>query len=831
MGFLGKSKYLNKLFNKESSSRNETPMRTSFKLLLFSAIVSSSTLSQVPRGHILDQVDLKQVRLTDGFWQKRIETNRSVTLSHVLEKCYETGRVDNLKVAAGLKEGEYCTVYQFDDSDVFKSIEAVGYSLMMHPDTELETRVDSLIRIIALAQEEDGYLYSPRKAPSARIKNGIGPERWSNLQWSHELYTLGHLYEAAVAYYRATGKRALLDVVLKSADLILRTFHPKGLPIPPGHQEIELGLIKLYEMTGEAKYLNQAKYFLEIRGRGKELTGRNSWGEYAQDHKPVLEQTEAVGHAVRAAYQYTAMTDIAALTADQQYAKAVDVLWGNVTGRKIYVTGGIGSTGHGEALGGDYDLPNASAYNETCSSIAMMMWNFSMYRLRSDGKYLDVFERTLYNAFLSGVGLDGKSFFYPNPLQSYGTHVRSPWFTCACCPPNVARFIASFPSKIYSTNGTNLYVNLFAASEARVTVGKTHVTVRQETRYPWEGNVKVILRPEIPETDFTLFIRIPGWSVGKPIEGDLYRFREVGLSNSGGVPVIRVNGRPVDLKLERGFVAIPRRWKAGDQVEVAFPMDIRRVEANGRVEADRGRIALQRGPVVFCVEGLDTKDGSVRSLQIDDDAPLSTTMDEDLLQGVVTIHGKAVRHAMTDAGRMEKEEQAFRAIPYYAWAHRGPGEMSVWLAREERAVSPLHAPTLVSLSTVTASAGRNPQSMNDQIEPKSSADESIPFFHWWPKKGTTEWVQLDFPNPAEVSGIEVYWFDDTGTGECRVPRSWKVLYKVGDSWVPVYTTDAWGVAKDQYNRVTFETVKTSSLKVEIQSQTDFAAGIHEIKLQ
>ncbi len=804
-------------------------MRISFRLFLISVLVSPSIFPQEPRGYLLDPVELKQVQVTGGFWQKRIETNRSVTLSHILQKCYETGRVDNLMVAAGLKEGEYCTVYQFDDSDVFKSIEAVGYSLMSHPDTELEDRVDSLIRIIALAQEEDGYLYSPRKFPSARIKNGIGPERWSNLQWSHELYTLGHLYEAAVAYDKATGKRALLDVALKSAGLVLRTFGPAGLQIPPGHQEIELGLIKLYEVTGDAGYLNQARYFLELRGRGKELTGRDSWGEYAQDHKPVLEQTEAVGHAVRAAYQYTAMADVAAWYGDEQYAKAVGRLWENVTGRKMYVTGGIGSTGHGEALGGEYDLPNASAYNETCSSIAMMMWNFSMFRLHADGTYLDVLERTLYNAFLSGVGLDGKSFFYPNPLQSYGTQVRTPWFTCACCPPNIARFIASLPSKFYSTNGSDLYVNLFAASEARIPVGKTTVRVRQETDYPWAGDVRVVLHPEIPETEFTLFIRIPGWSVGSPVPGDLYRFMKERKSEER--PVVRLNGKQVELKVKDGFMALPGRWKAGDEVSVSFPMTIRRVEAHPNVEADRGRIALQRGPLVFCVEGHDTEEGAVRSLLLQDDAALSASMDPNLLQGLVTIQGSATRHALTPGGSSEKEEQKFRAVPYYAWAHRGAAEMSVWLAREIHAVLPLHAPTLVSLSTASASFGKNIRAVNDQIEPKSSADESIPFYHCWPNKGTTESVQLDFPNPSEVSGIEVYWFDDTGKGECRVPRSWKVMYKVGESWVPVYTTDAWGVAKDQYNRVTFETVKTSSLRVDIQSQPGFAVGIHEIKLQ
>lgn len=774
----------------------------------------------------LVSADLRHVRVSDGFWFKRIETNRQATIPHVIKKCYETGRVDNLLFAAGVKQGEFCTVYPFDDSDVFKSIEAASYSLMSVPDKNLEAQIDSLILIIAGVQEEDGYLYSPRRAPSERIKRSIGPERWSNLQWSHELYTLGHLYEAAAAHYRATGKRTLLDIALKSAELVLRTFNPQGLQLPPGHQEVELGLIALFNVTGDARYLKQAKYFLDLRGRGKELTGRDSWGEYAQDHKPVLEQTEAVGHAVRAAYMYTAMADVAALFDDRQYAKAVDLLWQNVVGKKLYLTGGIGSTGHGEALGPEYDLPNASAYNETCSSIANMMWNFRMYQLFVDGKYLDVFERTLYNAFLSGVGMDGTSFFYPNPLQSYGTHVRSPWFTCACCPPNVARFIASLPSKLYSTSGKNLYINLFASSVARLSVGDAIVTVEQATNYPWDGNVRITLRPGASETFFTLLVRIPGWSLDTPMEGDLYRFCEAGKR-----PIVKLNGRSVPLEVERGFVALSRQWKSGDVVELELPMEVHRVKANERVEADRGRVALQRGPIVYCVEWPDVDGGTVRNLLIPDAAPLTVAYRQDFLNGVVPITGTALSYAFAENGSLKKQERPFAAIPYYAWAHRGPGEMSVWLAREEQAVSPRYGPTLASLSTITVSAGKNVKAINDQIEPKSSDDESVPFFHWWPNKGTTEWVQFDFPDVAEVSQIEIYWFDDTGKGECRVPKGWKVFYHIDGKWTAVYTTDEYGIAKDRYNRVNFETVRTRSLKVEIQAQENFAVGIHEIRLK
>jgi hypothetical protein len=456
----------------------------------------------------------------------------------------------------------------------------------------------------------------------------------------------------------------------------------------------------------------------------------------------------------------------------------------------------------------------------------MMMWNYRMYQLFADAKYLDVFERTLYNAFLSGVGMDGTSFFYPNPLQSFGTQARSSWFTCACCPPNVARFIASLPSKLYATSGNDLYVNLFAGSEASVLIGKKTINVKQETGYPWEGAVRITLQPDSPGTLVTLRLRIPGWSLDKPLEGDLYRFHEKGSS-----PVVMLNGTALPLTMERGFAVISRRWSSGDVIELQLPMVVHRIEANERVEADRGRIALQRGPIVYCVEWPDAKGGSVRNLLLPDDASLSATFRQDLLNGVEIISGNAISYAFSEDKGIKKEPQEFSAIPYYAWAHRGTGEMSVWLAREESAVSPLHGPTLASLSTVTVSSGKNQKAINDQIEPKSSADESVPFFHWWPKKGTTEWVQFDFPQAAEVSQVEVYWFDDTGIGECRVPKGWKVLYLADDKWNSVYSTDKYGVEKDRFNRVTFETVKTRSLKIEIGAQADFAAGIHEIKVQ
>jgi uncharacterized protein len=798
------------------------------KNLFFIVLIFFSTFvyPQEVKNYSAKSPELKSVKLTNGFWFDRFETNRKSTIPHVLKECYETGRVDNLAFAAKLKQGEFCSAFQFDDSDVYKTIEAISYSFVNNRDPQIERQVDSIISIIQLAQEPDGYLYSPRSAPSQKIKGAIGPERWVNLQWSHELYVLGHLYEAAAAHYQATGKTTLLNIALKSAELVLKTFNPQGLQLPPGHEEVELGLIRLYEVTGEKKYLDQAKYFIDIRGRGKELTGRKSWGEYAQDHKPVLEQEEATGHAVRAAYLYSAMTDIAGLTNNTDYKNALERLWKNVVDKQLYITGGIGSTGSGEAFGGNYDLPNASAYNETCSSIANMMWDYCMFLLFGDGKYLDVFERTLYNAFLSGVGLDGKSFFYPNPLQSYGTHGRTPWFTCACCPPNVARFIASLPEKLYATSNDEIFVNIFSSNTAALKVGGQNVEIKQETNYPWSGDIKLFIQPETAGKTFSVKIRIPGWATGKPIASDLYSFK-----TKEETTVIKVNGKVVPVNIEKGFAEIKREWNAGDVVEVSFPMQVNSVVANEKVEADKDRIALQRGPVMYCAEWPDNKDGVIRNLLLNDNENILTEYDEKLLNGVEVITGKGRGYFYDNENILKSAEQEIKFIPYYAWAHRGTGEMSVWLADKESAVSPLHGPTLISSSKISVLSGEDFKGINDQIEPKNSADEDVPFYHWWPNKGTKEWVQIDFPKTNEVSQLEIYWFDDTGVGECRVPESWKVFYKDGDKWNLVYTTDKYGVEKDKFNGIIFETVKTGSLKIEIQSQKDFAGGIHEIKIK
>ncbi len=769
-------------------------------------------------------VPLTAVRLSDTFWAPRIETNRAVTIPHALRESESTGRIKNFEIAGGEAQGAFCSTYPFDDSDVYKVIEGASYSLMVHPDPGLEKQLDDIIAKIAAAQEDDGYIYTARTIdPANPPVDWVGKERWSNLYMSHELYNLGHLYEAAVAHAKATGKKSLLDVATKSADLVCSVFGPDKRHGAPGHQEIEIGLVKLYRQTGRKRYLEEAKFFLDERGHD---TNRKLYGPYSQDHKPVKQQVEAVGHAVRAGYMYSGMADMAALTGDLEYIQAVDQIWENVVHKKMYVTGGVGAAGRIEGFGADYELPNAEAYCETCASIAFVLWNYRMFLWHGDSKYIDVLERTLYNGFLSGIGMSGDLFFYPNPLESSGQHRRSPWFNCACCPSNVVRFVPQIPSFMSATRGRSLYLNLFAAGESDVTIGGQKVGLRQQTRYPWDGDIRIVLEPE-KTAQFGLHIRIPGWAMGQPVPGDLYYY----IDKDETAVTIHLNGELMPLELTQGYAVIDREWKAGDVVEVSLPMPVRRVAANPLVKADIGRVAIERGPLVYCAEWPDNN-GYVSNLVLSDATPLTAEPRDDLLNGIVAVKGEATALLEGRPGEPAvKTTRQFMAIPYYAWAHRGEGEMEVWLAREDPLARALPKPTIASTSRPSASGEKAASALNDQWEPANSNDHSRPYLHWWPNKGTEEWVQYDFAQPETVSEVEVYWFDDTGRGECRVPESWRVFYRSGQAWMPVRNVDPYGVEKDTYNQVRFQPVRTSALRLMIQLQKDFSAGILEWRVK
>lgn len=610
-------------------------------------------------------VPFTKVKIQDNFWAKRIEINRRVTIPYDFRKCEETGRIDNFAKAGGLMKGKFQGI-RFDDSDVFKVIEGAAYTLSVHPDKELENYLDALIDKIAAAQEDDGYIFTTRTIDPNNPEGDSGSTRWSNLAVGHELYNVGHMYEAAVAYYQATGKRKFLNVAIKNADLIDSVFGPGKNYGVPGHQEIEIGLVKLYEVTGSKKYLNLAKFFLDNRGKPN---NRDLYGEYSQDHKPVTQQTQAVGHAVRAAYMYSAMADVASITHDTNFITAIDRIWNDVVSSKIYITGSIGAKIEGEAFDKAYKLPNKDAYNETCAAIANAMWNHRLFMLKGHAKYMDVLEVILYNGFLSGVSLSGDKFFYPNPLESdghskfnHGSSSRQHWFGCSCCPTNIVRFIPSIPGYIYANDKKNIFVNLYIGSQAEIDINGNSVDITQKTDYPWDGKVNITLEPD-KNCKFALNLRVPAWLTNSPLPSDLYEFDKTMPAKDK--LSLKINGKMItDLKIDNGYIKIDRKWKKNDKIELVMPLSVRKVKSHPNVQANTGKLALMRGPVVYCFEEIDNTD-NFEQIYISKDSVLKSEYDKDLLSGIVKIN-------------VINADKKFTAVPYYAWNNRGPGKMKVW---------------------------------------------------------------------------------------------------------------------------------------------------------
>ena len=618
-------------------------------------------------------VPFTSVKMTDNFWAPRIKKNHEVTIPIAFGYCESTGRVKNFEIAGGLDTGAFQTIFPFDDSDVTKIIEGASYSLQTFPDPELEAYVDTLIYKIGLAQEADGYLYTNRTIAEkgyGKLHEWAGEKRWETDNiLSHELYNLGHMYEAGVAYYQATGKRSLLDISIRSADLVDHDMGWDAFVTYPGHQVIEIGLVKLYRVAGERKYLDLAKFFLDARGT------RPDGEEYSQSHKKVVDQTEAVGHSVRATYMYSGMADVAAILKDEAYLNAITKIWEDLVYRKMYITGGIGASGGNEGFAEPYNLPNMSAYCETCASIGDIFFNHRMFSMHGEGKYFDVLEKTLYNGALSGVNLAGDRFFYPNPLESSGQHERSPWFGCACCPSNVCRFIPAIPGYIYSVTDNDLYINLFASNDADISFGKHNVMISQETNYPWDGDVMITVNPE-KEGKFNLQLRIPGWARNEAIPGALYTF----TGNNEEKYVIRVNGEDYNATVTDGYATVLRKWKKGDKIELLLPMPVRTVTADSRVKDDNDKYAVQRGPLMFCAEWPDNPDGHVLNLVVDEKPEFSAEFIPGLLNGTEVIKTKARQAARNPDGSLSMGEvEVITLIPYHLWNNRGKGEMRVWI--------------------------------------------------------------------------------------------------------------------------------------------------------
>ena len=644
-------------------------------------------------GYPYTQVPFTAVKLApQSFWGQRMEASRNVTIPLALQKCEETDRYRNFSNAAEhLKDNSKVfdvaknMGFPFDDTDPYKTLEGVSYLLQIYPDKKLEAYADSVIAVIASAQESDGYLFTARTQNPEKPQTWVGHQRWERVETgSHELYNLGHLCEAAVAHYYATGKKNFLTIAEKYADCVCREIGDgEGQKkVIPGHQIAEMGLCKLYLATGNKKYLDQAKFFLDARGK------TYNRDEYNQTHKPVLQQKEAVGHAVRAGYMYAGMADVAALTGDADYIKAIDGIWDNIVTKKYYIMGGVGARHGSEAFGANYELPNLSAYNETCAAIANVYFNYRLFLLHGESKYYDVLERTLYNAVISGISMDGGKFFYPNPLASDGGYVREPWFGCACCPSNVARFIPSLPQYIYAVKDDAIYVNLFASSKADVKIGNKKITLEQQTNYPWDGDIALTVKTK---GIFKLKVRIPGWAMNQVVPSDLYRYTD---GFTPGVS-IAVNGSD-ELKgnvTADGYCTIDRKWKKGDVVSIHFDMKPRTVVANEKVEADRGCIAVERGPLVYCAEWADNGKVNPRSVIASKNMTLTVVPDytiqnkESESKGdksftVTAIKATGLQYAKMDKdGRLAVEDTDLTLIPYYAWDHRGGGKMTVWLSQ------------------------------------------------------------------------------------------------------------------------------------------------------
>ena len=726
-------------------------------------------------------VPLTQVEIRDDFWAPRMEVNRNVSIWHCFRKMEE-----------------------LEDFGTPKLVEAAAYMLAKRPDAKLEEQADRAVdRLVAQLTPR---LADPNKA--VRVS--------------------GHFLEGAVAYYAVTGKRKMLDAALQDARTIDANFGPGKRDYISEHEGQKIGLLALYRQTGDEKYLKLASFFMDERGKeGYPRTGEYAIDRtYAQDHEPVVKQDEALGHCVRAMFLYIPLADLAALTGRPEYREAADKIWEDMVHHKLYLTGSIGSIRFHEQFGSAYELPNLSAWNETCAAYGNVVWNQRMFQLHQDARYIDVLERVLYNGFAGGVSLKGDRFFYQNPLRSFGNYERFDWIDVPCCPPNVVRLMASLGSYIYAQSSDSVYVNLFIGSDAKVRLpGGESVAIQQETRYPWQGAVSIRVDTERVEP-FTMLLRIPGWARNEVLPGNLYEYAD----RSEEKPTLRVNGQPLEMEMTRGYARIARKWAKGDKVELHLPMPVRRVKASAQVLEDREMAALQRGPLVYCAEWPDNN-GHALNLIIPENARFESQWRPELLNGVQVVTGGVEAVQRADNSRELKQQlHPLVAVPYFAWNNRGPGEMAVWMASgpQKTWVAPLPPDPI---HTVRSSGGLEKvwtgyNDQNDDIralydgkEPISSADESYLYFRMRPEPGTAAWVEYEFTSPTRVSSAQVYWFDDRRF--CRMPSSWRLLFKDGDAWKPVANVEPYVVSKDKFNTVSFSPVTTIAMRLEVEPETKF----------
>jgi DUF1680 family protein len=772
----------------------------------------------------LQAASVANVTIEGGFWGPRVTTNATVTVSHNFKFIENTSRMAIFDQAAGTDTKPFAGDAYVGDSDVFKIIEGAAYSLQLRPDNVDAKLLARQVRRVIAAQQEDGFL-------CPRLTLTPPALRWQGMRKSHVLYSAGHLFEAGVAYWDATGNVDLLKTSARYADLIDSQFGPGKMYDVPGHQEIELALVKLYRATGERRYLDLCRFFLDQRGHihGKNERVRGAKprsADYNQDRVPLIEADHAVGHAVRAGYTYAAMTDIAALCDDHDYLHALDRIWKDVVERKLYITGASATAQYyDEGFGDPYYLPNDTAYCETCGTVAAVLWSHRMALLHADAAYVDVLERALYNGVLSGISLSGDRYFYTNPLASRGNMRRHESWNPACCQSNLVRIIPQVGSMAYATQAEAIYVNLFVAGKAALGLASGTVHLRLETDYPHNGRVRITVEGTITKP-FTIALRIPGWARERPVPSELYHF----ANKTDQQPSVSIAGKTVAIEpVLKGYVRLTRTWKKGDVVELNLPMPVRRVLANERVEADRGRVALQRGPLVYCVEAVDNGGLRTDAIVLPDEANLQVVRRKDLLKDVVVITGDAAVAFEPRWGELAKvRPHTLVAIPYYAWANRDQDYMDVWLARTPSSATPLPALTDSATAKLSASAKHSTAQLAALTDGRSGPKSSFrptPRFTWPRQTQGTQWIQYEWSQPTELSRAAVYWAVDWKSqvywGErirganLMLPKTWRVLYRDSSAWRPVESPDQYTLRLDLFNEIRFRPVKTTAVRLEV----------------
>ncbi|MDD3039162.1 beta-L-arabinofuranosidase domain-containing protein [Bacteroides sp.] len=812
----------------------------SFGILFLFA--SCASMRKKENTEILQSIPFHQVYLEDNFWLPRLKTQKEVLVPFALEKTRPA--MDNLRKTGNFLKGikdELPFPHRFIASDLYKVMEGAAYLLILEKDSVLEHTMDSIIDLIGDAQQKDGYLYEAHTTGVAASHKGeMGDKPYSWVVHSHELYNMGHMYEGAVAYYQATGKDKWLKIAAKNARHINHVFfegdpaYNNGKPInqAPGHEEIELALVKLFQTTGDSLYLQMAKKFIDIRGVTYRPEGEGVMlPDYAQQHLPVREQTKAVGHSVRATYLYAGMADVLAQTGDETLKPALDSIWANIVDTRMHITGGLGAIHGIEGFGPEYVLPNKDAYNETCAAVGNVMFYYRMFMAEKDAKYIDVAEVALYNNVLAGVNIEGNKFFYVNPLEANGTKGfnqgrkgRSPWFDCACCPSNIARLIPQISGMMYAHTRDEIYCTLYAGTSTTVPLSAGKVNIKQETNYPFDESVHFEVAPEHDSQSFTIYFRIPTWMTNQFVPGRLYSY----LNSENSNWELLLNGKKISGRVEKGFVSINRDWKKGDRIELKLPMPVRYNMAINEVEADRDRVCITKGPLVYCAEATDNA-ALVGSYVVHPSENQTVRREtEGLLKNIdfVTIPAVSV---------LDADSRQVTLVPYYAWDNRGDDAMIVWFPQTEelaRASIPAMSEYISKVKASHTYEMDNVYAMAANKYPDSSSDTSVERWTSWPEKGKSQWVELELKAPLNLQSLSVYWYDDNGG--VQIPKSWKLEYKSDGKWndFPLYITDEYEVQKNQFNMVhPAKPIVADAFRLQIVPKQDAAVGILSIDIE